>query len=101
NQPVDADSERGRHLEVAAWPFPAVGELGARRLQLHEDLMRGAEEQVALLRQDQPPRMTMKQRYREFLLQRADLSRYGGLRQSELFTCVCEASGLGRGVKYF
>ena len=39
--------------------------------------------------------MAMKQRYREFLLQRADLSRYGGLRQSKLFAGMRETAGLG------
>ena len=101
NQPVDADSRRGRHLEVAARPLAAVGELGARRLQLHEDIMRGAEQQVTLFGQDQPARMAMKQRYREFLLQRADLPRYGRLRQPELFAGMREAPRFCRGVKHF
>ena len=62
-------------LEVAARPLAAVGELGARRLQLHEHVMRGAEQQVALFGEDQAAGMAMEQRHRELLLQRADLPR--------------------------
>jgi len=35
--------------------------------------MRGAKQQIALFGQDETARMAMKQRYRELLLQRADL----------------------------
>jgi hypothetical protein len=45
DQPVDAERRRRGDLEVAARPLAAVGELGARRLQLHEHVMRGAEQQ--------------------------------------------------------
>src|SRR5713226_9650162 len=73
DQPVDAERRRRLDLEIAARPLAAVGELGAGRLQLHEDVMRGAKQQVALLGEDEAARVAMKQRYREFLLQRADL----------------------------
>ena len=74
DQPVDADARRGGDLEIAARPLAAVGELGPRRLQLHEDVMRGPEQEVALLGEDQPAGVTMKQRHRQFLLERADLA---------------------------
>jgi len=73
NQPVDAERRRRRDLEVAARPLAAVGQLGARRLQLHEHVMRGAKQQVALFGENEAARMAVEQRHRELLLQRADL----------------------------
>ena len=70
-QPVHADAGRGGHLEFAVRPLAAVGELGARRLQLHEHFVRGAIQQFALLGEDQAARMAMEQRHRQLLLQRA------------------------------
>src|SRR6185437_4364023 len=75
DQPVDADALRGVDLEVAARPLAAIGELGARRLQLHEHVMRGAEQEVALFGEDQAARVAVKQRHRKFLLERTDLAR--------------------------
>jgi hypothetical protein len=101
DQPVDAERRRGGDLEVAARPLAAVGELGARRLQLHEHVMRGAEQQVALFGEDQPARVAVEQRHREFLLQRADLPRYCRLRKPELLAGVGKASRLCSRVKDF
>src|SRR6266576_3926834 len=92
NQPVDAKRWWRRDLEVAARPLAAVGQLCARRLQLHEYVMGGAEQQVALLGENEAARMAMEQRYRKLLLQRADMSRNGRLRQPELFAGMGEAA---------
>ena len=100
-QPVHADAGRGRHAQIAVRPVPAVGKLGARRFELHEHFMRGAIEHFALLGQDQAAGVPMKQRDRQFLLERADLARHGGLRQPELLAGMREAACLGGGVKYF
>ena len=100
NQPVDADARRGGDLEVAARPLAAVGEFGARRLQLHEHIVRGAKQQVALFGQNQAARMAVEQRNRKLLLQRADLPRHRRLRQPELFAGMREASRFRRGVKH-
>src|SRR5205085_2145610 len=97
---VDAERRRRGDLEITARPLAAVGELGARRLQLHEHVMRGTEQKVALLGEDQAAGVAMEQRNREFLLQRADLARYGRLRQAELFARMREAASLRRGVKH-
>ena len=99
-QPVDADARRGRHLQLAVRLFAAVGELGARRLELHEHVMGGAIEQLALLGEDQPARMAVEQRDRQFLLERADLPRHRRLRQPELLAGMREAAGFGRGVEH-
>src|SRR5712672_230689 len=93
------DADRGGHLEVAMRPLAAVGQLGARRLELHENFMGGAVEQFALLGQDQPARMAVEQRDRELLLERAHLPRDGRLRQPELLARMRETAGLGGGMK--
>ncbi len=100
DQPVDAERRRRGDLEVAARPLAAVGQLGARRLQLHEHVMRGAEQQVALFGEDQAARMAMEQRHRELLLQRADLPRHRRLRQPELLAGMREAARFRRRVKH-
>ena len=88
-------------LEIAARPLAAVGQFGARRLQLHEHVMRGAKQQVALLGEDEAARMAMEQRDRELLLQRADLARNRRLRQAKLLAGMREAARFRRRVKYF
>src|ERR1700727_2534998 len=62
--------------------------------------MRGAEQQVALLGQDQATRMAMEQRDRQFLFECRDLARNGRLRQTELLAGMREASCFGRRVKH-
>ncbi len=98
-EPVHADADRGGHLEVAVRPLAAVGQLGARRLEFHEDFMRGAVEQFALFGEDQPARVAVEQRDRELLLECAHLPRDGRLRKPELLARVGEAAGFGGGVK--
>src|ERR1019366_192880 len=100
NQPVDADAGGGRDLEVAARPLAAVGQFRARRLQLHEHVMRGAKQEVALLGENETARMALEQRNRELLLQRADLPRYGRLRQTKLLAGMREAASFRRCVKH-
>ncbi len=78
-----------------------VGELGARGFELHEDFVRGAIEELALLGQDQAAGVPVKQRDRQLLLERADLPRHRRLRQPELLAGMREAAGLGGGMKYF
>ena len=68
-EPVHAETDGGLHLQFAMRLLAAVGQLGARRLELHEHVMRGAVEQFALLGEDQPARMPMEQRRAQLLLQ--------------------------------
>src|SRR6185312_15873534 len=100
-QPVHADARRGGHAQIAVRPLAAVGELGARRLELHEHVVRGAEQKIALLGQNQAARVAVKQRHGELLLERAHLPRHRRLRQPELFAGMGETSRLGGGVKDF
>jgi len=98
-QPMDADADRGGDLQVAIRPLAAVGELGARGLELHRDIVRGPVEQFALLRENEAAGAAMEQRNREFLLQRAYLSGNRRLRQAELLARMGETAGLGGGVE--
>ena len=98
-QPVHADAGRGGHLELAVRPLARVGQLGARRLELHEHFMRGAVQQLALLGEDQAARMAVEQRDAELLLERRHLPRHRRLRQPELLAGMREASRLGGGVE--
>ena len=100
-QPMHADAGRGRHLEFAVRPLAAVGELGARRLQLHEHFMRRAVEHVALFGEDQAAGVAVKQRDRQLGFQRRNLARDRRLRQPEPLAGMGEGAGLGRGVKHF
>src|SRR3981081_4343113 len=72
----------------------------ARGLQLHEHIMRGAKQQVALFGENEAARMAMEQRHRKLLLQRADLPRNGRLRQPKLLAGMREAASFRRRVKY-
>ena len=59
------------HLELAVRPLAAVGQLGARRFELHEHVVGGAVEQLALLGEDEPAGVAVEQRDAELLLERA------------------------------
>src|SRR3954447_5140208 len=73
-EPMHAQPDRRLHLQFAMRLLAAIRELGARRLELHEHFVRGAVQQLALLGEDQPARVAMKQWRRELLLQRAHLT---------------------------
>ena len=62
--------------------------------------MRGAEQKITLLGEDQAAGVTMKQRNRQFLFKCAVLARNGRLRQAELLAGMREAPGFGRRVKH-
>ena len=98
-QPMDAEAGRRGHLELAVGTFPRIGQLGARRLELHEHFVRGVVQQLALLGEDQPARMTMEQRDPKLLLERRHLPRHRRLRQPEMFAGMRKASRLGSGVE--
>ena len=78
-QPVNADARRRGDAQIAIRSLAAVGQFRPRRFKLHEYVVRGAIQQFALLGEDQPARVTVKQRDGELLLQRAHLARDGRL----------------------
>src|SRR5262249_24425488 len=77
----------------------AVGQLGARRFELHEHVVRGVMKELTLFGQNEPARMTVKQRHAELLFERRHLPRHRRLRQAELLAGMREAAGLGSGVE--
>ena len=99
-EPMHADAGRGGHLQFAVRPLTAVGELGARRFQLHEHFMRCAVEHLALLGEDQAARVAVKERHRQFGFQRRDLARYRRLRQTQPLAGMGEGASLRRGVEH-
>ena len=60
SEPMHTKADCGLHLQLAMRLLATVGELGARRLQLHEHFMRGAVKQFALFGEDQAARMAME-----------------------------------------
>ena len=82
-EPMHADAGRGGDLQFAVRPFAAVGELGARGLQLHEHFVRRAVKQFALFGEDQPARVAVEQRDRQFAFERGNLAGDRRLRQAE------------------
>ncbi len=69
-QPMHADTGGGGDPQLPVRPLAAVGQLGARRFELHEHVVRGVMEELALLGQNEPARMTVEQRHAELLFER-------------------------------
>ena len=69
-------------------------------LQLHQHVMRGAEQHLALLGQHQAARMAVEQRHADILLERADLPGDRRLRQPQLLGGMGERASLRRRVEH-
>src|SRR5438067_3613528 len=98
-EPMHADPGRRGHPQLAIGPLAAVGQLCARGFQLHEPVMRGVMEELALLGENEPARMAVTQRDAEFLFERRYLPRHRRLREAELLARMREAARLGGGVE--
>jgi hypothetical protein len=61
-EPVHADARRRGNAQIAVRPLAAVGQFGTRCFQLHEHVVRGTKQQLALFGEDQSARMAVKQR---------------------------------------
>ena len=81
------------------WQILEVAEQRLGRCQLGKHLVDGAIEQFALFRQQQPPRVPMKQGRRDRLFQHADLAANRGLAQMQLLAGMGKAASLSHGVK--
>ena len=75
-------------------PLARLDEAGAGVLQAQLHVARGAEQQVALLGQDQAAGVAVEQRRLQLALQRADLPAHGRLAQAEVVAGPREAAGL-------
>ena len=100
-EPMHTHAGRGGDAQVAVWALAAVGELCARGFELHEHVVRGAVEQLALLGEDEPARMAVEERDAKLLLERRHLPRNGRLRQAQHLARMREAAGFGGRVKHF
>ena len=94
-QPGRAEGYRRGDLERAFGPVLRFGDQPFGHRQLGEYLARGAEQKFALLGQDQPAGMAVKQRHAKALLERADLAADRGLAEVQRFARMGKAARLG------
>ena len=98
-QPGGAEAGIGGDLQQAMRLFTRVRKAQARALQPHQHLLHRAKKHFALLGQQKPARMTMKQRRLEVIFQRRDLSADRRLAQMQRLAGMGEGPGGGGGVK--
>lgn len=94
-QPEHAERHGRRHPQIAA-RFPArICQQDFRRSEFHEHVLRRAVEHFALLGEDKPARVPVKQRRIQLAFERADLPAHRRLAHIERLTRMGEAAGLG------
>ena len=98
-QPGGAEAGIGGDFQQAMRLFTRIGQAQAGALQPHQHLLHRAKKHFALLGQQKPARMTMKQRSLEVIFQRRDLAADRRLAQVQRLTGMGEGPGGGRGVK--
>ena len=99
-QPPGAQPHRRGYAQYAGRPVLGLGELGTDILQLHQHVVRSAEQHFALFREHETAGMAMEERHADVLLERAHLARDGRLRQPERLGRMGERASLRRGVKH-
>ena len=99
-QPAGAKPDRGRHPQHAGRPVLGLRQPGLDRLELHQHVMRGAEQHLALLGQHEAAGMAMEQRHADIVLQRAHLARNRRLGQAQRLGGMGERPSLRCGVKH-
>jgi hypothetical protein len=92
-QPRGAQPHRRRHPQVAGGALAGLDETGAGVLQPELHVAGGAEQQVALLGQDQAAGMPVEQRRLQFALEGADLPADRRLAESDVIARPREAAG--------
>ena len=97
---MHADARRRGHAQVAVRPLAAVGQFRPRGFELHEHVVGGTVQHLALLGQDQPARVAVKQRDVELLFERGHLPRHRRLRKPKLLARMGEAAGFGGGMEH-
>src|SRR6478736_10425659 len=86
-------------LQLARWMLARLRKLGARPLQALRHLACRAPEQFALLGENEPARMAVKQRCTQLTLKRANLPTNGGLTQTKYVASLGKAAGFCDGIK--
>ena len=94
-QPARAERESGGDAQVAVRLLAAVGEVAPDRVELQHHVLDGAEQQLPLFGQDQPPRVAVEQRRFEFGFERADLAAHGRLAEVQDLARVGEGPRIG------
>ena len=98
-EPDRAEPDGRRHLEVAGRPLARLDEARPGGLEAHAHVAGGAEQEVALLGQDQPAGVAVEQRRLELALERADLPAHRRLAEVEIVAGAGEAAGFRDGVE--
>ena len=98
-EPVRAETERGRHPQIAVRLLPAVDQPAADRVELENHVAHRAEQHFALLGQDEAARVAMEERRAEVGFERSDLTADGRLAQAQRLAGVGERPGVGGGLK--
>ena len=93
-QPRGAESDRGGDLQIAGRPLGGLDQPGAGVVQAQLHVARRAEQQVALLGEQQAPRMAVEQRRLELALEGADLAAHGRLAETDVVAGLGEAARL-------
>ena len=100
-EPDAADPDSRRDLEISGRPLICFVQSLARRLYAQADVLRGSEENITMLGQDQAAGVTMEERNVQIALEGADASADGGLVQVELFSGPGKASSFCHGKEEF
>ena len=98
-EPDRAEPDGRRHLEVAGRPLARLDEARPGGLEAHAHVAGGAEQEVALLGQDQPAGVAVEQRRLELALEGADLPAHRRLAEAEIVAGAGEAAGFRDGVE--
>ena len=93
-EPRGAEAHRRRHLEVAGGAFARLHEAGAGVLQPLFHVAGGPEQEIALLRENEPAGVAMEQGGLQLAIEGADLAAHGRLAQADIVTGPREAARL-------
>src|SRR6185437_7681153 len=91
--------DRRRHLERAFRPVLRLRQHCLGHGELREHLARGAEQQLALLGEDEASGVAVEERHAQALLKRADLPAHRRLAEVQRLARMGEASRFGDGVE--
>lgn len=98
-EPALAETDCGRHAQLAARLVGRLGQLHLDRFELQQNVMGRAIEQLALFGQDEAARVAVEKLDANVLLESTDLSANGGLRQVQLVGRMRERARFGSRVK--
>ena len=98
-EPTGAEAEGRGDAQFPVRLFATVHQAAAHSVELEHDVLHRAEQQFALLGQDEAARVAVEQRGLEFLLERADLPAHRRLAEIENLSGMGEGAGIRRCLK--